>query len=96
MPGPVRALRAAASLLGPCTFFRGRKIDTRSACLRQADGNRLLRGSGAVLSLTYVLEFPTDEFSGLSRQRLALTLVSFRAFDRFLVRHAALLFIGGE
>jgi hypothetical protein len=53
-------------------------LHTRAAGFRQADGNSLLRGTGAVLPFPNVMYFLAHEFSSLRARRLAFFLAPLR------------------
>jgi hypothetical protein len=73
VPGLVVAGLALPGLSRRLVASLRRKIDAGAARLGQADGNRLLGGSRAVLSLSDVLDFLSHKFSGLRARRLAFT-----------------------
>jgi hypothetical protein len=59
------------------------ELDARPACLRQPNGDRLLRQARAVLSLSDVLDLLANEFARLRRHGLAFAL----RFPRTRARH---------
>src|SRR5947208_16600454 len=63
------------------------ELDSGAPRFRQSDGDCLLRGSGAVLSLAHVMDFLAHEFAGLSRRRLTRALVPTSSFYGFFLRH---------
>jgi hypothetical protein len=65
---PARCFRGLARL-------RRRQIDTRPASLRQADGDRLFGGSGAVHAFPDVIHLFFDELAGLGRRGFPLAFV---------------------
>jgi hypothetical protein len=68
--------------------FPGRTKDyTCASGLGEADGDRLLWGSGAVLALADLVDFFANEFTCLSRGRFARALVLTRFLNCRLVRH---------
>ena len=68
-----------------------RKLDSCAARFRQADGDGLLCGSGAVLALLHVFDFFVDEFTGLCGWGLSLARVLFRSLQNFFFGHSNLL-----
>jgi hypothetical protein len=69
------------------SLLRRRKLHAGAASLRQANGNRLLGGTRAMLSFTDVVYLLADEFPSLRARRLALTGISTCAFDRSFFWH---------
>jgi hypothetical protein len=84
------ARRLTAGTLRRCSLLRRRKLHSSSPGLRQADGNGLLRRSGAVLSLAHMMDFFSDELSSLGGGRFALTLVASGSLDCFSLWHRLL------
>ncbi len=64
-----------------------RKLDTGPARLRESDGDRLLRRTGAMLALSDVLDFLANVLSSLGRRCLAPALRARRPSPRCLFRH---------
>ncbi len=87
--------RRGALLRPRCGAGRGPwKLDARPSGLRQADSDRLLRGSRAVLALPYVMDFLTDEFAGLCAGRLSFSFIPSRPLQCGFLRHEGHLFCG--
>jgi hypothetical protein len=76
-PGPLRGL----------PFSRRRQVHTSLPRLRQANGDRLLRRTRAVLAFTDVMDLLPHELSRLGRRALAGTLRGPCPFDRGFRRH---------
>jgi hypothetical protein len=64
-----------------------RELHAGAACLRQTDGDRLLRGARAVLAFANVLHFLSHEFPRLGRGAFALASVAAGSFNGLSVRH---------
>jgi hypothetical protein len=80
-------LRALSSGFRRPAFFGRRQVDARAASLREADGDGLFGGSGAVLTLPYMLHLFPDKFACLGSRGFTFRFVPFRPFQRFLFRH---------
>jgi hypothetical protein len=91
---PGRSSRRAARILcaalglGLCRCRRRWQLDASTSRLRQADGDRLFRGSSSVFAFAYVMDFLADERAGLCRGRPSSTLRLARAFNSGLLRHS--------
>ena len=81
--------RLRAPLRRRLGLTRGAQLDARAARLRQADRDRLLRRSRAMLAFTDVVDLLADELAGLRRGRLALPLVPACPLDSLFLRHCA-------
>src|SRR6185312_6385197 len=84
---------AGCTFTGPLrssTLLRWLEIDARAPRLRQTDGNRLLRGTRAVLALADVLHFLAYELARLRAGRLSLTFILASPLDRSLLWHSNL------
>lgn len=66
-------------------------MDAGAASLGEANGDGLLCGCGAMNSLSNVLYFFTNEFTGLRGGRFALLFVALGASNGFLFGHKKLL-----
>jgi hypothetical protein len=72
------------------TGFGGGQLDASAPGLRKTDGNRLLRGSSAMLAFANVLHLFPDELSRLRGWRFAFSRILTRALDGPLFRHDGL------
>jgi hypothetical protein len=86
-----RSLCRSACLRRSASLRRRGQLHSGAPRLRQADGDGLLRRSCAVFSAAYVLDLFVNELAGLSRWRLALSLVRSCALDGFLLGHRTIL-----
>src|SRR5262249_32749501 len=68
---------------------RPSKLHARPSRLAQADGDRLLRGTGAGLALLNVVHLLAPDLASLGARALALTSIAPRTLDRCLLRHVA-------
>jgi hypothetical protein len=67
--------------------FLCRQLDAGAPRFGQADGDRLLRRSRAVLAFANMPHFFADELTRLSRRGFAFHSVAARATDDFAFRH---------
>jgi hypothetical protein len=88
--GPSVLGRLPARPFARLSFAGRRQCDPGAPGLRQADRDRLLRGSGAVLSVPYVLDFLAHELPGLCGRSLSAAAILPGARDRAFVGHRLL------
>src|SRR5262245_3110867 len=88
---PVVQLGTAAGSFRSHPLRWRRQFYSRTARLRQADGNRLLRRPGTVFSCANVVNFFAHEFPGLSRSGFSESLVSPRLVNGAFLRHGVTL-----
>ena len=77
----------AYEYLRKSSLTRRRKIYPGPARFGQANRDRLLRRSRAVLAFANVFHLLTHKFTRLRARRFAFSFVFFRSFDRLLFRH---------
>ena len=81
------ALRLGASRFGDRSFFRSRQIYAGAPGLRQADGDGLFGGAGAVLTLSVTLDFFVNKFAGLRRRSFTFSCIFAGLFANFFFGH---------
>jgi hypothetical protein len=67
------------------------QIDTRAARLGKSNGNRLLRRTGAMFTLSNMVHFLAHKFARLRAGRLAFFRILMRSVNDFVFRHLNLL-----
>src|SRR5262249_19136700 len=87
LTGPIRGGGASPRRL--LTAARRRQVDAGAPRFGQTDRDRLLRRSCAVLALAHVIDFFSDELTGLGARTLALTPIAPGPLERSLLWHAA-------
>src|SRR6266545_1003270 len=83
----IGVLGALARALLNLAFLRRTKGHTCASGLGEADGNRLLGGSGSMLAAADFVNLFANEFARLGRGRLARALVFTCSLDCSLIRH---------
>src|SRR5947209_6185425 len=84
---PSLVLRRLKLLLFGHANLRAPQVNTGSTRLRETNGDRLFRRSGAVFAFPNVFHLFAHELAGLGGRRFAFALVFARAFNRFFFWH---------